>query len=152
MPQNSLVRKLLPFSLAVAMVFGACSRPSYESNMQEGKAFLAQEGDEATGLAIERFSRAVEQRPDSYQAYYYRGMAESRRFDCARALPDFSRAIELSPGFADAYYRRALCFILVDQEGSDRAVADLNITLNLDPHHQGAAWHLDLIKRQERTR
>lgn len=137
--------------LAVFLAAGACSSPSYEASMEEGKAFLGREGDEAVSAAIDCFSNAVKKRPDSYEAFYYRGLAEARRFDCDKALPDFSRAIELSPGFADAYYRRALCFILVDQTGSERAVSDLNTALALDPNHRGASWHLNLIAHQGRN-
>ncbi|MEW5734564.1 MAG: tetratricopeptide repeat protein [Thermodesulfobacteriota bacterium] len=147
-----ILRRVLPVSLLAALLFaGACSGPSYDENMQKGKELLSGEGEQDVTDAIESFSAAVKQRPDSYQAFYYRGMAESRLFDCAKALPDFSRAIELYPGFADAYYRRALCYILVDQTGSSRAVSDLKTTLALDPDHQGAAWHLDFIARQGRA-
>ena len=108
--------------------------------------------------AICDFTKAIELNPDFIDAYYNRGLAYFKKgsyynFEPRRkAICDFTKAIELSPDFIDAYYNRAVIyteqvhyhhkyitippkFPSEDMDNYNKALADYNKTLELDPSY-----------------
>jgi tetratricopeptide (TPR) repeat protein len=65
-----------------------------------------------------------------------RGAALEARQDLDQALQAFNRACELAPDRADYFYQRALLYEQLKQ--SAPAVADLDRTIQLEPHHVAA--------------
>jgi len=57
-------------------------------------------------LAIDRYTRTIELKPDFADAYNNRAMMYGQKGDHARAIQDSTRAIELDPGYHEAYNNR----------------------------------------------
>lgn len=68
--------------------------------------------------------------------YARRGAALRARQELDQALQAFNRACELAPDHADYFYQRALLYAQLKQSGP--ALADLDRTIQLDPHHVAA--------------
>ena len=68
--------------------------------------------------------------------YARRGSALRARQELDQALQAFNRACELAPDKADYFYQRALLYDQLKQSGP--ALADLDRTVQLDPHHVAA--------------
>jgi tetratricopeptide (TPR) repeat protein len=68
--------------------------------------------------------------------YARRGAALRARLELDQALQAFNRACELAPDNADYLYQRALLYSQLKQSGP--ALADLDRTIQLDPHHVAA--------------
>ncbi len=68
--------------------------------------------------------------------YARRGAALRARQELDQALQAYSRACELAPQTADNFYQRSLLYAQLKQSGP--ALADLDRTIQLDPHHVGA--------------
>jgi tetratricopeptide (TPR) repeat protein/predicted aspartyl protease len=68
--------------------------------------------------------------------YARRGAALKARQQLDQALEAFNRACELAPGNADYFYQRALLYAQLKQSGP--ALADLDRTIQLEPHHVAA--------------
>jgi tetratricopeptide (TPR) repeat protein len=70
--------------------------------------------------------------------------------DAREAVEDLTRAAGLDPGNAEAYYQRGLAYTLLGKK--DKALADYEQTLILDPGHKKAAEKRDKIADGERQR
>jgi tetratricopeptide (TPR) repeat protein/predicted aspartyl protease len=68
--------------------------------------------------------------------YARRGAALRARQELDQALQAFNHACELAPDNADYFYQRALLYAQLKQSGP--ALADLNRTIQVDPHHVAA--------------
>jgi tetratricopeptide (TPR) repeat protein/predicted aspartyl protease len=68
--------------------------------------------------------------------YARRGAAFGARQELDQALQAFKRACELAPDNADYFYQRSLLYAQLKQRGP--ALADLDRTIQLDPHHVAA--------------
>jgi tetratricopeptide (TPR) repeat protein len=68
--------------------------------------------------------------------YARRGAALRARQELDQALQAYSRACELAPQTADNFYQRSLLYVQLKQSGP--ALADLDRTIQLDPHHVAA--------------
>ena len=68
--------------------------------------------------------------------YARRGAALRARQELDQALQAYSRACELAPQTADNFYQRSLLYAQLRQSGP--ALADLDRTIQLDPHHVAA--------------
>ena len=68
--------------------------------------------------------------------YARRGAALRARQELDQALQAYSRACELAPQTADNFYQRSLLYAQLKQSGP--ALADLDRTIQLDPHHVAA--------------
>jgi tetratricopeptide (TPR) repeat protein len=68
--------------------------------------------------------------------YARRGAALPARQELDQALQAYSRACELAPQTADNFYQRSLLYVQLKQSGP--ALADLDRTIQLDPHHVAA--------------
>jgi tetratricopeptide (TPR) repeat protein len=74
--------------------------------------------------------------PGDASEYARRGAALRARREVDQALQAFDRACELAPDNADYFYQRALLYAQLKQSGP--ALADLDRTIQLDPHHVAA--------------
>lgn len=96
-------------------------------------------GDLDTALAS--YSRAIELRPDSAEAYNNRAYLEMTRQDYARALPDLDRALELRPGYVNALMNRGDIYNYYFQVDRARAIEEDDRVLALVPDHTQAHGH-----------
>jgi tetratricopeptide (TPR) repeat protein len=81
--------------------------------------------------AIRCFNRAIELKPDFFDAYYNRGLAFAKINRPAEAVRDFNKAIELKPAYADAYNNRAA--VAMNTGRYDEALADCDKAIALKP-------------------
>jgi tetratricopeptide (TPR) repeat protein len=83
--------------------------------------------------AIADFTRAIDLEPDYRDAYFKRAVALEDSGDLAAALRDYSKALDLEET-AVAYSNRALVYHQLGM--NDRAVADLEAALQVDPEDE----------------
>jgi tetratricopeptide (TPR) repeat protein len=117
---------------AVAVASTACTtavRP-----MDRGVAFY---NNGQYLAAIEEFSAAVRQAPNSATAYNNRAIARVRTGDVTGAIEDYTRAIALAPYDAELYFNRGNAFIAGGQHG--HALADFNRAVQISPTY-ARAW------------
>ena len=74
-------------------------------------------------------NKAIELKPDYYQAYYLRGIMKSKLNDFKGDIVDFNKTIELKPDFADAYYNRGIS--LTRSDDKEGACLDFNKSIKL---------------------
>lgn len=86
--------------------------------------------------AVEAYSRAVEQNPQSAQALNDRGLAYYRLEDYAHALADLNQALALRPDYVNALTNRA--FVYFDLGKMENCIADATRALELDPGDDSA--------------
>lgn len=111
-------------------------------------------------MDINKLSKIIEQNPDSAEAYFNRGVEYYSRDDFLNAYNDFTEAIVLNPDYAEAYCFRASCYRKNDKNygelknnlvkitdelneyedniNYDRAIADLNKSLEINPDYEAA--------------
>ena len=98
---------------------------NWEAVEDEIWSHWAQSGSEAIDLLLTRGQQALEeQEPDV-------------------AIEHFSAAIDHAPGFAEAYNGRATALFELERYG--QSLADIEMTLALNPRHFGAMMGLALI-------
>ena len=56
--------------------------------------------------AIKEFTKAIELKPDFYEAYYKRGYAKYRLGEYDGAIADLTKTVEIKPDYFKAYYWR----------------------------------------------
>lgn len=83
------------------------------------------------GLAVERYTQAIEMDGDLTAAFYNRANAHTRSGDFERALADYNRALELQPRDADALNNRGMLHLY--RSNYPAALADFNGALEADP-------------------
>ncbi len=93
-------------------------------------------------LAIIDFTRAIELKPNYFDAYSNRAMANNGRGDYPAAIRDYTKAIELNRNFASAYYHRAGVYDSSNQ--LKKALADYRIVVRLAPNHPDGHYKLAL--------
>ena len=109
--------------LIAAFCAGGCIEPLYGPSPQQRR----RESDRA----IAKWTKAIERRPDSAEAYYFRGAAYRKKGDHNRAIADCTKAIELEPDYAIAYNNRGFAYA---QKGDhDHAIADYTKAVELKP-------------------
>jgi len=74
--------------------------------------------------AIVEFNNAIQTKPNSAEAYYFRAGAYAKKNDFDKALSDYTKAIEINPEYGDAYYNRALIYLA--KQGYDSAWKDVH--------------------------
>ena len=83
------------------------------------------------GLAVERYTQAIEMDGDLTAAFYNRANAHTRSGDFERALADYDRALELQPRDADALNNRGMLHRY--RSNVPAALSDFNGALEADP-------------------
>jgi tetratricopeptide (TPR) repeat protein len=81
--------------------------------------------------AIEAFTRAIELKPDFYDAYVCRGIAYIESGDATRALADLTTAVQGMPKNFQIYYNRSIAYMELND--SDSALADMDQAIRLAP-------------------
>lgn len=70
-----------------------------------------EEGDRQFGPAIADFSKAIQQKPKSYEAYFRRGIIYSYQSHYDLAIVDFTKVLSLNPRYGLAYVLRGGAFL-----------------------------------------
>jgi tetratricopeptide (TPR) repeat protein len=114
--------------VALAIIPGCTSeKPSIEPYITAGKSHM---DTHSYPEALAEFTKAVEVDSTSAEAYYYKGLAESRLGMDMQAMRSYNRCLELDSANARAYADRGgLRVMIQDYRG---AVADLTRALELD--------------------
>jgi tetratricopeptide (TPR) repeat protein len=102
---------------------------------------MAESGD--TSRAISNYQTCVEQEPAYYDAFMQLGLIYSRRLK-PLAVEYLNKALALRPSSTEVIYARGLFY----QESGDidRAVADYNKILEIDPNYKDAYYNLGYIE------
>lgn len=103
-------------------------RRTAESYLDEGNVYF---NVGQYGLAIERYTQAIEMDRDLTAAYYNRANARTRSGDLDNALLDYDRALELQPNDADALNNRGMLHLY--RANYAAALRDFNGALAADP-------------------
>ena len=88
------------------------------------------------GRAIEDLNKAIELKPDFFEAYFNRASAYFQRDEYDRAIKDLDKAIELKPDYAETYFRRGLAYSR--KCDYDRAIKDYTKAIELKPDYAEA--------------
>ncbi len=96
-------------------------------------------------LALSDFNRSYQCDTNNYRALNYRAMVLRRMGYVEPALESFTLSLEIAPAQAEVYFLRAQT--LVEIEETERAIADLKKTLELEPQHKEALALLQKIAR-----
>jgi tetratricopeptide (TPR) repeat protein len=96
-----------------------------------GRVALLSNLSEPPDEALACFNRALTERPDDADSYYWRGLTLFSRKQLAEAREDMTRAIRIHPDQADYHIWRG--HISVDLEEFDAAIADLTRAIELQP-------------------
>lgn len=103
-------------------------RRTAESYLDEGNVYF---NVGQYGLAIERYTQAIELDGDLTAAFYNRANARTRSGDLENALLDYDRALELQPNDADALNNRGMLHLY--RANYAAALQDFNGALAADP-------------------
>jgi putative GTP pyrophosphokinase len=98
-----------------------------------GMAYFMQQQE---SLALSDFNRSYQCDKNNYRALNYRAMVLRRMGYVEPALESFTLSLELAPTQAEVYFLRAQTLVEIDE--TERAIADLRKTLELDPQHKEA--------------
>jgi len=82
--------------------------------------------------AIAEFNKAIEIDPDFADAYYNRGIANSKKGNLEKAISDYSKAIEINPRDSDAYFNRGLVYH--KKNNLDKAISDYTKVIQISPN------------------
>lgn len=133
----------LMLAAAVALLGGFPGRcadlPSVEEHIEKGDLFL---DEDKLDEAIDSYSLAVKQKPDSSEGHQRLGRALSLAGDLERGLYECRRAIEIDPKNAAAHATCGLILGLMKQYR--QAAAEEFIALRLDPSNASAYLTLGL--------
>ena len=124
---------LLVLGVALLTVPGCQSeKPSAEPHLTAGKSLL-----DAQNLpeALAEFTMATEIDTTNAEAFYHRGLAESRLGMDVMAMRSYNRCLELDPLHARAYADRGGLRLMIQDYGG--AVPDLTRALELDEQGTG---------------
>lgn len=81
--------------------------------------------------AIENFNILVRLDPDSYETYFFRGIAKYNLGDFRGALDDFDKAVRINPVFTDAYHYKGITLSRIGRY--DDALENMNEAISLRP-------------------
>jgi len=103
-------------------------RRTAESYLDEGNVYF---NVGQYGLAVERYTQAIEMDQQLTAAFYNRANAHTRAGEFERALGDYDRALELQPKDADALNNRGMLHLY--RANYPAALQDFNGALEQDP-------------------
>lgn len=81
--------------------------------------------------AIENFNILARLDSDSYETYFFRGIAKYNLGDFRGALEDFDTAVRINPVFTDAYHYRGITLSRIGKY--DEALKDMDEAISLRP-------------------
>ncbi|MEZ4668067.1 MAG: tetratricopeptide repeat protein [Anaerolineae bacterium] len=117
------------FAGAVAIYGQALRLDPDNAEIYNGRA-VAQYRLDRIQLALEDMTRAIQLKPDYFQAYINRGDMYRLQGDPDRAMEDYNRALEVKEDAA-AYNRRGI--IYSNQKQYDEAIAEYSRAIELNP-------------------
>lgn len=146
-PTQILLRLILP----MALCFPAVSNGD-QSDQRLAQLFETLRSSQDEGVLMETESTIWEIWYDSGEDVVDEKMLQAaelvRSGDLAAAEAIYSDVISALPGFSEGWNRRATVrFYQGDYEGS---LADIEVTLRLEPRHFGAIWGLGMILGKQR--
>ncbi|WGV28058.1 serine protease [Halotia branconii] len=97
----------------------------------QGESFGKKEREEA----IKAIDRAIQLRPNFYQAWYLRGFTQIANEEYQQALNSFNKATQIEPKFSPAWRLRGL--MLANLERYSDALESFNQAAKLDPDDSG---------------
>ena len=114
------------------------------------------------GKAITELNQAIQLDPNNAVAYFIRGYAYLNRSEYNQAISDLTQAIQLNPNNPAVYYVRGNAYREKDEhdkacvgkctpkgnEYSEKAIADFEAVLRLDPDNAEAKEKLGKIRRR----
>ncbi len=100
--------------------------------LSKGYKLLKKDMDEA----FANYNLSIEFDGDSFESYYWRGLAFHEIEDFESALSDFNRAIEINPHHFESY--RMVDYMLARNKQWDAILEYWNKFLELEPDHAGA--------------
>ncbi|MDP6110521.1 MAG: tetratricopeptide repeat protein [Planctomycetota bacterium] len=98
--------------------------------------------------AIEMLNESLELNSEQPVALYYRGYIRYRLRRIKGALEDLSECIRQSERYSYAYYQRAMTYRFAGD--MDKAVADLEAFLKLQPAHSQAKFYKNLFEKVQK--
>jgi tetratricopeptide (TPR) repeat protein len=118
---------------AVALVIAGCggARERYESHLQRGKQYLAQENLDKAGI---EFRNALQIQPKDAPAFYYNGRVAEARQRPRQAVGFYLAALDADPKYDDARARLAKVYVLA---GSPQRALDV-ISPGIERHPEDA--------------
>ena len=152
----ALAQTIAPVTVGYAQEIAATVRgDAAERQEQRERLFrlLRQAGTAAEGLAIEMdiWSYWLEAPDAEAASLMNRALERRRRYDFAGALTILDDLVEQAPQWAEAWNQRATVRFEMGRE--DRALADVERALALEPKHFGAmAGQAIILMRQGRMR
>lgn len=117
-----------PFSQESASQQSVSRQGEDLSALVERAQRLAEQEEYAEALRL--YNRAIEQRPESAELHYNRGVMAYDAGRLSEAAEDFTRAIESSDGNARAFFNRGNVRYL--QERYEQAISDYSSALEID--------------------
>ena len=94
--------------------------------------------------AIEHYTKAIELKPDYFEAYDNRGIAYCKKGDFEKGIQDHSKAIELKPDDPEAYNNRGVAYLM--KGDFEQAIQDCTKAIEIRPdlvqayHNRGLAY------------
>jgi tetratricopeptide (TPR) repeat protein len=133
------MRWIIPFLMSAGFAFGEC--PPAKDVTSDILALIDEARiapDAAAGQAVSnRMWQVWLQAPDeAAQTVLDQGMSRRSSYDFAGAFEAFDRLVNYCPGYAEGYNQRA--FVSFLREDYPAALVDLDLALELSPHHVGA--------------
>ncbi len=96
--------------------------------------------DSDTRYAIERYSRLIQEHPDSADAYQQRGVAHFQLGNMDQAIADFDQVIELFPEQEPHHWQRGICYYYAGEFQKGEKQFEMHQTVN--PRDvENAVWH-----------
>ena len=83
--------------------------------------------------STEKFTKAIELKPNEAYFYYWRGVAYLKEGSYDKAIQDFTQSIKLKLDCADFYAWRGLAYF--EKRDYDRAIEDFTYAINLNPNY-----------------
>lgn len=115
--------------------------PDYETYLEQGQVSA---NNREYDKAIAEFTRAIELKPRTAEAYRGRGMAHTQKDRLDDALSDFNTALELDPDDGWTYGARGLVFYSWGDHR--RAISDFSTAIKINPGfvdaYNNKAWLL----------
>ena len=131
---NISIKPLILFFIAVMFIYSSCANEKNEP--AKDKVDYFKEGEKALSnnnfdLAISKFTKAIESKPNDAKSYYFRGLSHLYKMDLKPAVIDFTKVIEIDSGYADAFNNRGLAYSLMGN--TEMAIQDLTEAIEMDP-------------------
>lgn len=107
-----MIRLVITFSTAMLLVLSTVSMAMAEKEyLALYKKGVEQNRKGNLKAAINLYSQAIAQKPDSPELFFVRGRAYRQNEQYDEAFKDFDKAIALKPTYAEVYSQRGVLFI-----------------------------------------